>query len=489
MAKPTTLTPWATTLAAYPISGLNNRVQPPVGWQTDGWDENEEPAPNYENYRAWEAYTWRKWFDEATARPATVTVASVTVAADTHADYICDGEGDQVQIQLAVNTAAAAGGGTVLLSAGVFTVDAAITIVADKVQIVGCGAGTIIQVAAAAVTDFNVITLSATTNSSVINLAIDGNAGVHGHFHSGIVVTGASAGTVVERVFFRNMQADGAPDEAYGYGIFGLGTAARTTINRCSAYACAQAGYAIAATGTLPGTMISNSFARSCGLGGSAAAGSGIVMTGDGGIISGNYVKDCGWGGIQIGVAGSAAGNSITCHDNIIHSTTNAPGLYAYGEYNDLHDNHVYTSGTHGIHLQAFDYGKCHHNEVSTNVGHGIFVDNCHDSQVTDNTIGDSSHLAANAYSNIHISLGERTDCHGNKFFSRGLPLVKTHIEGDGGAGSGHALVYGNDCRANSMGAKILDNFGDFVSLPTYAWDGSAWRQDTAAMGLVNRIA
>jgi len=76
MAKPTALCKWADTLQAYAISGLNNRVKPPAGWEDLGWDENEEPPPNYENWWKYNANEWLKYFDQTAIRCATAIVVS-----------------------------------------------------------------------------------------------------------------------------------------------------------------------------------------------------------------------------------------------------------------------------------------------------------------------------------------------------------------------------------------------------------------------------
>ncbi len=78
-----------------------------------------------------------------TGRTATNVVASST-ASDlqrAQADYVCDGTADEVQIQYAID-ALPAGGGSVVLSEGTFTLAAQLARAIDNVSIIGSGRGT-----------------------------------------------------------------------------------------------------------------------------------------------------------------------------------------------------------------------------------------------------------------------------------------------------------------------------------------------------------
>ncbi len=109
MARPTVDLDWAESDVVDPTSGQNNKVEPPAAWKANGWSYQEKPPRNYGN----PVMTW----------------CCGNAAAETklHADAVCDGTDDQVQINAAI-TAVAATGGLVLLSEGTFTIGGAIAI-------------------------------------------------------------------------------------------------------------------------------------------------------------------------------------------------------------------------------------------------------------------------------------------------------------------------------------------------------------------------
>lgn len=89
-----------------------------------------------------------------------VAANGATDDAKRHADYICDGTADDVQIQAALDVAEAAGGGFVKLSPGVFVLASGLT-VGQYVSLVGQGFNT--QVDATGTTD-DAITIASGTN-------------------------------------------------------------------------------------------------------------------------------------------------------------------------------------------------------------------------------------------------------------------------------------------------------------------------------------
>src|SRR5688572_25950361 len=65
------------------------------------------------------------------------------------ADYVCDGTADEVEINAAIAEAAASGGGTVHLAAGVYSTARPVTVLEDNVTLEGAGAdATVIRPAA-----------------------------------------------------------------------------------------------------------------------------------------------------------------------------------------------------------------------------------------------------------------------------------------------------------------------------------------------------
>lgn len=80
------------------------------------------------------------WVAATTPRPANFVIASSTASTNWSADYLCDGTDDQVQIQ-AAHDALPSAGGKILLTEGVFSINAPVLITKDNVTIEGMGTG------------------------------------------------------------------------------------------------------------------------------------------------------------------------------------------------------------------------------------------------------------------------------------------------------------------------------------------------------------
>jgi hypothetical protein len=114
---------------------------------------------------------------------------SVTVARSGSADYICDGVQDDVEIQAAVNTVNAAGGGTVFIRSGTYRISAAIvipenvTVFGERMARQASGGVTFKTSASVSLTDMIQVTGTAnpTTNADLKhdivfeNITFDGN--------------------------------------------------------------------------------------------------------------------------------------------------------------------------------------------------------------------------------------------------------------------------------------------------------------------------
>lgn len=129
------------------------------------------------------------------AKPRTATrVVVASNAADQsyshgYGDYFCDGVADQVQINAAIAYVNAAGGGTVHLSEGLFTISASITLL-DNVWLKGSGNGTIIRFVAGVNVIQGIGEAAVSGHITVSDLQIDGNRGA-GSAGSGVRFIGA----------------------------------------------------------------------------------------------------------------------------------------------------------------------------------------------------------------------------------------------------------------------------------------------------------
>ena len=85
-------------------------------------------------------------------RGAAGTRQVTTVASFAGVDFVTDGTDDNVEIQAAIDAVVAAGGGTVLVKAGTYSLTSSLTLTASNVRIVGEGMGVTNLVCAASVT-------------------------------------------------------------------------------------------------------------------------------------------------------------------------------------------------------------------------------------------------------------------------------------------------------------------------------------------------
>ena len=240
MAKPTSLAPWATNSFALAISGQQNKVAPPAAWQTDGWDENEEPPCNYENYQKNIGYEWRKHYDERVPRTFAFVCASDASALTTematnvtgvygsaNGIWLCDGTADDVQIQAAIDAVNSVGGGVVMLSEGTFTIADGIDLKAF-VSVLGQGTGaTTIEIVNASGVDFTMMDANAIGQFRLADFSLDGNkANNAGRTHQGIVITTGDQ-VLVENLRVRNLKN--------GIGISTVSSDSTVRIRACQA--------------------------------------------------------------------------------------------------------------------------------------------------------------------------------------------------------------------------------------------------------------
>jgi parallel beta-helix repeat protein len=141
-----------------------NQVSVPDDAYTSGWNGNlEVPTKN-------------AVYDQVGLMQAKVfyTVGSTGSGA---ADYVTDGTADNVEIQAAIDAANTAGGGTVLIKAGVYNLAATITLYSN-ITLMGEGYATIIKKAnSSGIRDIIVNSDVVSGNSNIIikNLKLDGN--------------------------------------------------------------------------------------------------------------------------------------------------------------------------------------------------------------------------------------------------------------------------------------------------------------------------
>ncbi len=124
-------------------------------------------------------YANGKWQGDRST--ATKIVAASNSLAKDGAEYVGDGntgsagDGDQIEINQAISAVSAAGGGSVYLMEGTYTVDASVSL-ANNVTLVGAGSATILTIPSSFNADINIISLSSTQRTVIKSLRLAGNA-------------------------------------------------------------------------------------------------------------------------------------------------------------------------------------------------------------------------------------------------------------------------------------------------------------------------
>lgn len=448
-ARPGSWIDWALTLVVDAISGQNNRVEPPAAWTTgEGWKLGEKPPRNYLNWWQYMASLWVRYLDEHRANNLVVFVcasdAGATHQAFADADYLCDGAADEVEINAAITAVNAAGGGTVLLSPGTFTVVASIAIL-DKVHLIGSGKGaTIVTVPDDVSSEFSIIS-SAGDDSSVKRLKVDGNAaGIAGGFgHVGIELAINALRSDIEDVWVTGLKTTGATN---GIGI--KLAEYHQALRRSFVYSCENHGVLVDATAT--DAMLDTVLCNSCAGDGVHVDGAGCTLKNVRAILN-----------TQIGI--DIDGDNCKAIGCRAQSNTTV-GFYATGGGCELIGCTSNLNETHGIVFDDVLEGKivnCRiedNSQGTTDTSDGILLTGAAGGNVlvTGNTVRGADHKYA-----FHIS--------------------------DAPTAMPDCQIFGNDFRGFTT-AAVLDNAGVAETIPMYLPNGAGATQ-TNDLTLANRVA
>lgn len=437
MARPGNTLKWADTLAADPTSGQNNRVQYPAAYEDDGWDYQEKPPRNYDNWFKWLAGEWVQYLDQVCSRPATYVVAASDASAESkaHADAVCDGTDDHTEINAAI-TAVAATGGLVLLTEGTFTIDATIAL-ASGVHIMGRGINaTTIEVYTSSGTPFVMMTGSNDTHLSISNLTLDGNAAsVTGTYGAIILTTGSHIRLLnleikeISGLTSNAVDIDGSSqvfishceiDNNEGIGMLIDNSAHSVHVDHC-----------YFSTNNLELKIDANdNIVTGCMF--RAGTGGGIDIVGSYNLIQGCNVRDC---GASFGIR------------------------FTTGGYNQLSNCAITGNTGDGIQLSSSDGNLISNCLIATNTQHGIQFTTSDDNIIRGCYIHSNSQETDDTYSGVDLDTSA-TNVITDNVIRRGSG-TKQHYAGidlNGNATSNR--IYGNDLYTAGKTASIYTTGG-----------------------------
>jgi parallel beta-helix repeat protein len=302
-------------------------------------------------------YTGGKW--QADRSTATKIVAASDSQNKEKADYVADGntgaanDGDQVEINNAIN-ALPSGGGVVVLLEGTYTIDASI-VVKNGTTLTGSGYGTIIQLPA-----------SWTATIDMITNENPGGAGNYGITIRDLFLKGSngSGGNIMDGIQFNKVGPAGN----------GLGA----TIQNIWTFNIKDSN--INLTDSYNNVITGNHF---------ESGGYGIVaVNGGNNTISNNNLIALG-----VGINLYNSDNNVVT-SNVIPDTVTYQGILveAGSDDNTVADNIIYTAATDGISVYSSHRNQVHNNRIKDSDGHGIYVHTNSDSNsIVGNRITDNS--------------------------------------------------------------------------------------------------
>ena len=323
------------------------------------------------------------------------------------ADIVCDGTADNESIQYAVDLVSSNNGGSILLLAGNYRFDAAVSITSgsDHISIYGQRGGIYYTGDKSTVLDrrydsssanTGVININAANGISLYDITVHGNDGYFSSDNnSGISIQGSTFYAHLERVWVHD--SGGCGFYVYGY---------EPSLYHCRASGCSHAGFMLGnfLSGNqgyfLNCTSINNTGSgytwngatnpsevqfigcRAEDNGGWGFSGfddsiitnckitnntSGGMYLSDNNIVTGNDI----YGGVN-GIWMDGSNNFISAN-SIISNTDNGIRGDTLGYYNSIHDNRITSSGKYGIFLYNCDYTSIQNNYFAsiTGTGHG----------------------------------------------------------------------------------------------------------------------
>jgi len=345
--------------------------------------------------------------DDDWKRTATLIVAASDSKDKEHADYVCDGTADEVEINQAISDLPATGGSVILMD-GTFNIDATITL--DKtISLIGQGKSTII------LTDTAIEMINITAN----------NCEVKDIYFSGVKASACEAIDVdadywlIENCYFYQTYYGIRGQSGYDFPLITnctfydnvravyLLSVDYVRISGCYFYSCdAYDIYVIGNYATSTGNLHQNSnyaeyftgnYATSTGNFVYGATQPAITIDNSGTAV-GNLLVSCSNKGISLeGYSCSAVGNSFYRCNQPIYS---AEGSHTIAE-NSIYD----TNGSYpAIDLTGSDYHTITGNVIKKANREGIKIDDCQRCVISNNSIYGAGDSADDTYAAILLT-------------------------------------------------------------------------------------
>ncbi|PIQ88508.1 MAG: hypothetical protein COV72_07720 [Candidatus Omnitrophica bacterium CG11_big_fil_rev_8_21_14_0_20_42_13] len=365
-----------------------------------------------------------------------MNVASVIVAASdsldaSRADYACDGNEDEEEINLAISDISASGGAVYLLE-GTYNISGPINIAADNISLIGTGAGTVLT--KASLTEFSVIYASSASKILISRLQINGSqtAGC------GIDFSNVSY-SKIDKIWLKGLNEN----TNIKAGVW-LGSSNYNIIS----------GVNITGFDFAPGPKAANGIELASGDAGSSNN-----------IVCGNYISECNRISLFVG---SLSQNNIIC-DNVIINAIGQAGdsaVMIVGDNNVLRDNIIDNNAYRGVFLGG-DYCLISGNSITNNYEEGIFLGDTgasYGSAVPAYAVISNNTITGNRREGITINKSDSGSViSANVIYDNGQSNARDGICIGGGV-SGDNLISGNliyDSSGTGDGIEIYSNSND----------------------------
>jgi len=354
-----------------------------------------------------------------------------------NADFVCDGEDDQVQINAAISSLPDQGG-SVYLREGTFVLSGGVNIAKSNVTIMGSGAGTVLKVEDDLNGTMTVMRVSNCDSVVIRDLSIDGNVDMNAEGSCDGLVFEQCSDSRVSGVRVRDLK---------GVGIE-LSSSYLMTVDNSGVRDCRSQGIMVNYSVSV---SVSGNILQSCG-------GESVLLTSS---------RDCAVRGNQV-LYGASHGvyldlsNYNMIENNVLRGCEKNGLLLDTSQYNTISGNQVFDSGNWGVLLNtASDHNTVAGNSVSSSGYDGIRTDGSAGNSIvinlvldsgwtglmlydSDDTVVDGNAVDSCFYSAISVYYSNRVVISGNTFKwadQHGIEI----------SGSDDCVISGNAVSCNSF--------------------------------------